>query len=173
MAAGKVDDALARFGLQRSDLAGAALTGEIPIPNAVINRFIAQQLAQRNLPVAAVAVEAVSGDAVGAQITPKARLMPPVRILARIEKQPNLPHDATLGLRWSMPGMGALSMFAAPALSFFKALPPGIAVDGDRITVDMRQLLIDRGFGDLLPYLTGLRIGTREGAVVIKFDVRA
>ena len=160
------------LGIDIHELAGATIAGEIPLPAGLINRLIAQQLAQRAAPVTAVNVQPHDGERLTVAIATGSRLMPGVRIEARIEQQPELPRPAVLGLRWSVPGMGPLALLAAPALSYFKALPPGIRVDGDRITVDIGELLWSRGFGELLDFITRLRVTTREGVILARFEVK-
>lgn len=165
-----LDELLQRFGVSRADLSGAALAGEIPATNAVVNRFIAAQLAERDLPVASVQVEAAEGDAFTAHVVPKVRFIPPVRIAVRIERQPEFPADPVLWLRWQIPGFGALAAFAAPVLSLFQRLPPGIRAEGDRIAIDVRELLVSRGLGELVDLIRALRVRTRPGAFVVGFD---
>jgi hypothetical protein len=77
-----------------------------------------------------------------------------------------------LGLRWTIPGMGALAAFAAPALSYFKKLPPGIRVEGDRLIVDLGELLRSRGLGEMADYITRVHVATREGALLVEFALR-
>jgi hypothetical protein len=167
-----LDTLLQQFGVNRSDLTGAALSGEIPLSNAVVNRFVAARLARRDVPVTSVQLEAQNDDAVLAHVVAKARFVPAIRIAARIERQPQLPDDPVLWLRWSLPGMGALALFAAPALSLFKALPPGVRAEGDRIGIDLRELLVSRGFGDLVGSLRDVRMHTRLGVFIVRFEVR-
>ncbi len=163
---------LQSFGITTSDLAGAALSGEIPLPNGAVNRFIAAQLARRDIPVSSVQLDALSGDSFTARVVAKARFVPAFRIVAHIERQPELPTNPVLWLRWSMPGMGALAFLAAPALAFFKALPPGVRADGERIQIDVSELLVSQGLADVAGHLRGLRLHTRPGAFVVRFDVR-
>ena len=158
-------------GVGIEELAGGVIEGEIPLTDALVNRQIETQLASMQAPVTRARVETLGGDAFTVHLTMKGPL-PSVRIAVTIELQPGLPQSAVLGMRWSMPGLGPLAMLAAPALSFFKALPPGIGVDGDRIAVDIGVLLRSRGLGDLLPLLTRLRVTTRRGAFVVQFAAR-
>ena len=160
-----------RFGLDLRDFAGAMASGEIPLANGVVNGFIAAELARRQLPVQSLKVDAHEGDTLTAYIVPRARFVPPLRLHVRVERQPNLPVDPVLWLRWSMPGAGPLALFAAPALAFFKALPPGIRADGDRLAIDVREMLNARGLGEALRFLRNVRVHTRAGAIVVKFEI--
>jgi hypothetical protein len=164
---------LQRFGMTRADLSGATLAGEIPLPNAAVNRFIAEQLARRDAPVTSIEVDAQGGDSFTAHVVTKARFVPPVRVLARVERQPEWPADPVLWLRWSIPAVGPLAIFAAPALTAFKALPPGVKADGERIGIDLREMLVSRGLGELAGYLRAVRLRTRPGAFIVQFDARA
>jgi hypothetical protein len=159
-------------GFDAHELAGATVGGEIPLPESLINRVIAQQLATRAAPVKAVRVQPHDGERLTMTIATASRLMPGVRIDARIEQQPEFPRPAILGLRWSVPGMGPLALLAAPALAFFKALPPGIRVEGDRLLIDVGELLWSHGYGELLDFITRLSVITREGAILARFEIR-
>src|SRR5687767_5846258 len=109
--------------IDQGDLTGSVLSGEIPLTNAVVNRAIAKQLQAAAGPVTAARVEALGEDRFTAELQVKAPI-PPVRITASIEQQPLFPNKATLGVRWSMPALGPLALFAGPALGFLKKLPP-------------------------------------------------
>lgn len=155
------------------DLAGSVVSGEIPLTNAAVNRLIAKQLQAAGGPVTAARVEALGEDRFTAELQVTALVpMPPVRITVSIEQQPLFPAKATLGLRWSMPALGPLAMFAGPALGFLKKLPPGMHVEGDWLAIDIPAVLRDRGLGDVLPYIWGARLRTRPGMFVLQFELR-
>lgn len=159
------------LGVDLRELAGGSFSGEIPLPNALVNRLIAQYLDAAQGPVRAAHVEAHDQDTITIDLSMRG-LLPAVKLSARIEQQPEFPRPAVLGIRWSMPKMGPLALFAAPIMSYFKALPPGITADGDRISVDVAELLRSRGLGEFLPYIANARIHTREGAFLVRFEVR-
>jgi hypothetical protein len=172
----KVDDILQHYGITAADLRGAVLTAEIPLTDAVVNRLIAQQLAARETPFADVQVEALEDDRFTARVSAKARMVPAMSVFARIERQPDFPGDPVLWLRWS--GLGALSRLAGPAIAFFQTtiaqkLPPGIMLDGKRVGIDVRRLLVERGLDDLADYARTVRVSTRRGAFVVKVELRA
>jgi hypothetical protein len=70
-----------------------------------------------------------------------------------------------------MPAAGPLALFAAPVLSYFKATPPGIRMDGDRVEIDLRALLRARGLEDVLGFIRALAIHTRPGGFVARFEL--
>ena len=147
------------------------LAGEIPLSDALVNRVLAERLAN-HAQVTAVRVQAQPNDTVAIQVVPRARLMPALNITARIERQPEFPQHPMLLLRWSMPAAGPLALFAAPVLAYFKAMPPGIRMDGDRIAVDLRELLHSRGLDDIIAVIRKLEIHTRPGGFAVNFEVR-
>lgn len=161
-----------RFGVGLHELSGSSVSGEIPLPAPLVNRFVAQKLARTPGPVAAADIQPHPDQRVDVTLSLRNQLMPTVRVAARIEQQPQLPRPAILGVRWSLPGLGPLGLFAGPALSFFKAAPPGIHVDGDRLSVDIGELLRAQGLGEVVDYLTSLEIATREGLFVVRFAAR-
>ena len=159
--------------IDERELAGGVVSGEIPLTNAVVNRLIAKQLQARGGPVTAARVEALGEDRFVVELQVRAPVpIPVIRIVASIEQQPTFPAPATLGVRWSMPGLGPLAMFAGPALGFLKTLPPGIRVDGDWLTVDVAAMLRARGVGDVMRYISNARIRTRAGAFVLQFELK-
>lgn len=161
-----------RYGVALHELNGAAMNGELPLPASLVNRIVAQQLAQKR-PDAEARIEPHDGQRLDITVAMRGqRLLPTIRIAARIEQQPQFPGPAVLGLRWSMPAMGPLSLFAGPALSFFKVLPPGIQADGDRLWIDIRELLHRQGLGELAGLITALEVVTREGAFLVRFSAR-
>ena len=171
-----LDDFFQRFGITADDLRGAEVRAEIPLTNAVVNRFIAEQLAKRQTPLVGVQTDALADDSCATQLVAKTRMIPSMTVFTRIERQPEFPSDPVLWLRWSMPG--SLSLLAGPAMRFFKTaieqkLPRGISLDGERVAIDVAQLLAERGFGDLVGYIAGLRVRTRPGAFLVQVEMKA
>jgi hypothetical protein len=160
------------LGIDLPEIAGSVFAGEIPLSNALVNRLIMQRLAAAQLPIAGVRVEAHDGDQLRIVLSMRGSLIPDVTIKAQIEEQPQFPGPAVLWLRWTLPAMRALSFVAAPVLAYFKKLPPGIRVDGDRIAVDFADLLRSRGLGELMDFITRVNVTTREGAIVVAFALR-
>ena len=159
------------LGVDLRDLAGGSFAGELPLPNALVNRFITQFLDSADGPVRAAHVEAHDQDTMAIALSLRGPL-PDVKLSATIEQQPVFPRPAVLGIRWSMPKLGPLALFAGPVMSYFKKLPPGVTADADRISVDIGELLRSRGLGEFLPYISNVRIHTREGAFLVRFEVR-
>ena len=161
-----------RTGLDLREIAGTTLAGEIPIGDALINRMLAQKFAQ-HAQIGSLRIQAQPNDSVAIHVVPRARLMPPLNISAVIEGQPQFPDNPTLRLRWSMPAAGPLALFAAPMLAYFKAMPQGIRMDGDRVAVDLRELLRARGLDDVIAFVKTLEVHTRPGGFVLRFEAAA
>jgi hypothetical protein len=159
-----------RLGIDLREFAGAKVSGEIPLSEDFVNRLLAERLADHPQ-ISAARIQPHEGDVVAIQLVPRVRMIPPLRIMARIERQPDFPRDPTLLLRWSMPAAGPLALFAAPILSYFKAMPSGIRLEGDRITVDVRELLRTRGLADVAGFIRALAIHTRPGGFVARFEL--
>ena len=158
-----------RIGVDPSDLAGTALFGEIPVSEALINRLIAGKL-ERHAQLASVRLSAQDGDQLLVRVEPRSRLLPSLSAVVRIERQPELPGDPTVRLRWSMPAAGPLAMVAGRLLGHFKAMPEGIHVDRDMVIVDLRALLKSRGLEELLTVVRRIAFHTRPGAVVVQLE---
>jgi hypothetical protein len=159
------------IGVELEDIAGTTVSGEVPLSAATINRMIAARL--ETTPVRSATVLLHDGNRFTAHVKLRAPLVPALKIQVRIEQQPDLPARPTLGLRWTIPGLGLLAAFAGPALTLFgKSLPAGIRTRADWVGVDVFELLRARGFGDMLPFLAGLRLTTSEGRALVEFKVR-
>lgn len=158
-----------RTGLELGDLAGTRLTGEIPISDALVNTLVARKLAG-HAQIASLHVQAQPNDTVAIQVVPRAWLIPSVTITATIERQPAFPANPTLLLRWSMPAVGPLTLLAAPLLAYFKAMPTGIRLDGDRLAIDLRELLHARGLDDVIGLMKTVEVHTRPGGFVVRLE---
>lgn len=162
----------ALLGFDVVELAGAQASGEIPIPAAVLNRLLAAQLQQRQVPVAVLVVEPHDANVILVHVRLRSSLVPALTVQASIEEQARLPDSPVIGIRWSLRGLGVLARLASPVLSLFDLLPPGISVDGDRIAVNLDQLLAARGQADALRLLTHLEVESAEGRLIIRFAAR-
>jgi len=159
-----------RLGIELRDLAGAHVSGEIPLSEDLANRLIAERISQHPQ-VAGAIVHAQEDDAVEIQVVPRMRLLPPLTIRMHVERQPEFPHHPTLLLRWSMPAAGPLARLAAPVVSYFKTLPPGIVMEGDHIAVDLGELLASRGMAEVIGLIRRLEVHTRPGGFVARFEL--
>ena len=159
-----------RFGIELQDISGAHVRGELPISEAAVNRVLAARLGTHPQ-IESVQIRVEDGDAILALVTLRSRLVPSIPLRVRIDAQPDFPNRPTLVLRWTMPGLGPLAMFAAPVLAVFNKLPPGIRADGDRVLVDLRYLLERRGLGELVTHLRSATVHTRAVGFVVAFEL--
>jgi hypothetical protein len=166
-----LDPLRALLGDQLQELAGGVISGELPVTTAVANRLIAQKLETARVPIISAVIETRPDDTLTVHLRPRGPI-PLLKVDVQIDRQPRLPDDPRLGMRWSLRGLGPLAMFAAPVTAYFKALPAWIRLDGDRIWVDLHVLLRSQGLGEAVPFLTGVRVLTREQRFVIQFELR-
>lgn len=159
-----------RVGLEPADMAGATLSGEIPLSDAALNRLLASRLADHPH-VSALRVTAREGDELLVRIEPRIRFLPSLNLLVRIERQPQLPDRPTLQLRWHIPGTGPMALLAGRLASLLKATPQGVSVDGDLVTVDLAALLRQRGLEDVLTLIRRMAVHTRTGAVRLEVEM--
>ena len=158
------------LGIEIDELAGAHASVVLPVTAGLVNRLIAARLTAQ-APVSAVRVEPQDGNAIDVHVTPRSRLLPAIRVQARIERQPALPEHPRLLLRWAIPGAGALARLASPFIASLKSLPPGVRIDGEFAIIDLAELLAAQGHAGILQYVKALRIDTRPGAFVVSADV--
>lgn len=151
-----------------ADIKGARLSLSIPVAERLLNELVGAVLPP-SLPVRDVTIRPRASNTfqVRARVA-KLDFLPPVTVTLDIDQQPRLP-DTPLGLRLrTVPGLAAL---AGPLLSQ-KSLPPGLRLDGDRLFVDVAQLLDRAGYGDLVPLIERLHVGTEEGQLRVEVDAR-
>ena len=159
------------FGEQLQELAGAVASGEIPLTSSVVNRLIAQKLAGANAPIVSAEIATTGSGAFIVHLRPKGPI-PLLKVDVTIDRQPQLPADPRLGLRWTVRGVGPLALLAGPLISRFTSLPPGITVDRDYVWVDLHAMLRAQGFGEVVPLLTGVRVLTAERGFLVQFEIR-
>jgi len=159
------------FGERLEALAGSVVSGEVPITAEIVNRLIAQKLATLDAPIAGAEVVVLEHDAFTVHVKPRAPL-PALRVDVVIDRQPELPEQPMVGMRWALRGLGPLAMLAAPFLASLKRLPAGVRLDGDRVWINVEELLRQRGLGEIVPLLTRARVTTKDRRFVIAFELR-
>jgi hypothetical protein len=140
----------------------------LPIAEPLLNELIAESLPS-SAPVRDVYVTPQTPD----RFTIRARvgsvsLLPPVKLTAVIDRQPEFPANPVLVLRLETTGLLSL---AGPALRLLNALPPGVRVEHDRIYVDIRTLLESRNLGEYLGFIRELRVNAVDGRAIISVRV--
>lgn len=151
-----------------ADVKGARISLAIPIGERLLNEIVAASLPP-SLPLRDLTVRPRPGN----HLQVKARVakfdfLPPVSVTLEIDQQPRLP-DVPLGLRLrSFPGLTSLAgSFLSP-----DKLPRGVRLEGDRLFVDVRELLDRAGHGDLAPLVERLHVASEEGRLVVEVDAR-
>ena len=147
------------------DVAGAHASVTIPLSDRLVATLVRENL-PLNAPVREIDLKAQGENrfTVRVRLTRPA-LLPPVSVNLFIEHQPRLPEQPFLVLR--VGASGGLMSLAGVALRFFSFLPPGIEMDGDRIVVNLRALLEQRGAGEVLDYVEHLEVMAEQGRFVI------
>jgi hypothetical protein len=149
------------------DLAGSDGHAVIKVSERLLNAIIAEQI-QRSASIRELHVTPRAGNRLGVRVVvAKPSFLPPITLEVRIDKQPSLPDDPVLGLTLS--GIGGLLRFAGPAAGFFKVLPPGVRMEGERVFVDLRAALAPHGLTRALNYVKDVAVGSEEGRVVVAF----
>jgi hypothetical protein len=146
------------------DFAGARVTVSIPVSDRLVTAFASENMPASG-PVREIDVRAHEANHLSVRVRLwRPALMPPVSVNLAIVQQPMLPETPVVGLRLSAPG--ALLALAGSAARVFNVLPPGVQMDGNRINVNLRAMLEQRGLGQVLDYLESLEITTEEGRII-------
>lgn len=166
-----IDRLRSLLGPRFEELTGAHVSGELPLTDALVDRAIADRLG-RSAHVAAVHVHARDGDALDVHVTLRGvPIVTSVPVSLRIIRQPVLPASPVLEMEWSVAGLGALARMAGPFITRMVTLPPGVRIDRDRIAIDLAHVLQAQGLADVLRPITRLEVHTRDGRIVVGFEV--
>lgn len=152
-----------------ADIAGARAEATIPVSDRLLNLLIAETLPPGGA-VREVQVQTHAGNRLTARVrVGRSPLLPALTLRLSIEQQPELPASPVLVLRMAS---GGLMSFAGSALGFLDKVPRGIRLEGDRILVDIRELMAQRGLSDLLQFGEALQVTTGDGALILGVRLR-
>ncbi len=151
-------------------LAGSDLRSTIRVAESLINEALAVLLPP-NGALRSVTIHPHASDRIGVRLTlAKPAFLPPMTVTLAIQRQPQLPDDPILVLQLTG-GAGVLRL-AAPAITSFGLLPPGVRMDKDQFLVDVRMLMEQHGQAQLLDYVEELRVSSEQGAIVLGVTAR-
>ena len=150
------------------DLSGSRVATTLLLGEPLLNAVVAASLPQ-DAPVHTLSVHPHDGDQLGirAKLTRPA-FLPPIHASVAIECQPDLPQNPTLGLR--ITGFAGLLARVGPLLSVMPKLPAGLRLDGDVLTVDLRQLLAERAQEEWLRLVHRVVVHSENGRIVIELE---
>jgi hypothetical protein len=149
-----------------SGLSGSELGGTIRISDRLLNECISAALPS-NGPIRALTVRSREGNWLDAKVTlAKPSFLPPLSAELVIDRQPTLPNDPVLALRLAGNAGSLMKLLNSP-LRRAVSLPPGIRIDGDRLLVDLRAVLQDRGQASLLDYVQQMCVTTEEAGMAV------
>lgn len=149
------------------DLAGSEGNAVVRVSARLLNSFITEEI-RGSASIRELQVTPRANNRLGVRVVvAKPSFLPPITLEVLIDKQPSLPGDPVLGMTLS--GLGGLLRFAGPAAGFFKSLPPGVRMDGERVFVDLRAALAPHGLTSALDYVKDIAVGSEDGRVVVAF----
>jgi hypothetical protein len=154
-----------------ADLSGSRAAVDLAIPEALINRAVADALAGSEGRLRGVTITIHPEYRFNLDLQLARSFVPSIAVEAVIDRQPEFPASPEMVFRWRtvLPGLAAL---AGSAASFFKTLPPGVRMAGDNLFLDVRPLLERAGAADLLPLLSELRFSTRAHVLDVHLVAR-
>jgi hypothetical protein len=151
-------------------LSGSEIQGTLRISADLLNEAIAANLAAA-APLRELTVQPRGGNRLDVRVKlAKPAFLPTLSLTLLIEHQPQLPADPVLVMKLS--GAAGIIGLAAPAITSFGVLPPGVRLDGDRVLIDLRTLLQRYGQAALLDHAEQLQVTTEEGRLVLCFHAR-
>jgi hypothetical protein len=147
------------------EVAGSQAAVDVSLSEALLNRAIVERLPTDG-PVRDARLRLVAGEALVTLRLARPRFLPPVTVTLTVERQPNLPGSSEFGLRLGLPA--GLGMLAGIGANLFATLPPGMRLDGDRLSVDLARLLAEQDLGWVLRYARALVVTFEPGRVRIQ-----
>lgn len=145
-------------------MAGTQVSATIPISERLLNEIITAQL-PASAPVKEVQVQARAANTFVVRVRlARASFLPPITLTLTVIRQPVFPDDPELILQVAGGGLISLAGTAIGGLNIF---PPGVRMEGDRVRVNVRTLLLQRDLGALLPFLQDLTVTTEERRVIV------
>jgi hypothetical protein len=151
-------------------LKGSAVRATIRVAARLVNETVTTALASVGA-VRDVTVQPRASNRFDVRLTlAKPAFLPSLNLTLVIERQPELPADPVLIMR--ITGAGGMMRLAAPAISSFGLLPPGVRLQGDHVHVDLRTLLVQHGQQQLLDYAEQLQVMTEEGTLIVLAQLR-
>lgn len=152
-------------GLAGSD-ARATIRLAAPLLNEAVTTSLASVPAVRD-----VSVQPRASNRFDVRLTlAKPAFLPSLKLTLVIERQPELPADPVLVLR--ITGAGGMMRLAAPAITSFGLLPPGVRMESDQVFVDLRTILQQHGQQQFLDYAEQLQVMTEEGTLIVLVQLR-
>ena len=148
-----------------SELSGSDVRAAIRISRTLLNEALSAYVTSSSA-IRDLTVQPRAGNRFDVYLKLSKALVPPINVTVAIERQPELPADPTLVLH--LIGIGGLLRFVSPAINALASgLPPGIRLDGDRVFVNLREVLRAYGEAELLDFAEEMAIGTDEGHVIV------
>jgi hypothetical protein len=153
-----------------ADFAGAHVSATVPISDRLATRLIADHLPPAT-PLRDIDLRASAGNMVTVALRlARPAILPRFEIPIYIEQQPRLPEQPVFVFRVALPvGLAAI---AGPALRMFDFLPPGVRMQHDRLTIDLRIFLQQYQAAEALDFVDRLELTTVDRAILVRIDAR-
>ncbi|MBA3887527.1 MAG: hypothetical protein H0X67_17620 [Acidobacteria bacterium] len=150
---------------QTGEVAGSRGAVDVSLSERLLNQAVTEKLPPGGA-VQQLTLRFLPGQVRVTVRLARPRFVPPVTLPVTIERQADLPASPLLVLRVGMPpGLGLLVGLGA---NIFNALPPGLRLEGERLTVDLAFLLRQQNLDWLLRYARTLLVTFEEGRVRIQ-----
>lgn len=152
------------------DVAGTEISVTVPVSDRLVTRVIREHLPPAGL-VSGLDLHAGPGGRLTAHVKlTRPAFLPRITLPMTIVGQPVLPESPVVVLRVGSPG--GLLKLAGPLVRLMDVLPPGVTLEKDLLSVDVRALLAASDLAFAFDLVEHLEIGAVEGRVVLSFRAR-
>jgi hypothetical protein len=151
------------------DVAGTEFSATIPVSDRLLTRVIRERLPTG--PVSSLDLHAEPGGRLTVHVKlARPAFVPRITLPMTIVGQPVLPESPVVVLRVGSPG--GLLRLAGPLVRLMDVLPPGVTLEKDLLSANLRTLLAVSEMAFALDLVEHLEIGTAEGRVVLSIRAR-
>jgi hypothetical protein len=151
------------------DIAGSRVSARIPVSRKFVNMLVAHALDGVTSLVRRVDIRPHEDDRFDVLVTVSWPFVPPLKVVATVERQPEFPVSPVLVLRWSL--LGVVGMLASRVIASLDRLPSGIRLEGDRLALDIHALAARGPAAALLPYVKALELHTLDDGIVLDVEL--
>jgi hypothetical protein len=150
-------------------IAGAQAAVTLPVSDRLVSSIVAERIPP-TVPLAGVDLRAEGDNRFAVRGKLKSPVfLPPFTVRFTIVGQPHFPDSPFLTCVMST---HALAPLMGTLVRLFARLPSWVAVDRDRVRVDLRRLASAFGVADLLAVVEHLEVTTSRGAFVVSARVQ-
>lgn len=155
-----------------ADFKGAAITGTIPLREALVNELALEAVRQNNDKLKGLQVSFLDNNLIHIKVTVKIFIATPTLDLAvQVENRQNNQGAPILRLQVTPLGGGLLDTFL-PVLLGMIPVPESVTVSGRQVDINLHTVFTRRGMHEIAALIKLLQLRVRRGIAEIDFGLK-